>query len=246
MNLKKSILIIGANSDIARSVAYRFAKADFNLLLASRNEFDLHSLREDLAIKFSIKVNLYQLDILDLESFPEFIDRLDVLPDIIMSAVGLLGIQESIQEKPCSASLIFKTNFEGPAIFLENIAKRFAERGNGVIIGISSVAGERGRQSNYFYGSSKAGFTAFLSGLRNRLSRKNIQVITIIPGFVNTKMIKNINTPKFLTSEPKDIANKIYKATQRNQDIVFSNYKWSLIMQFIKLIPEKIFKRLKL
>jgi short-subunit dehydrogenase len=115
-----------------------------------------------------------------------------------------------------------------------------------VIIGISSVAGERGRQSNYFYGSSKAGFTAFLSGLRNRLSRKNIQVITIIPGFVNTKMIKNINTPKFLTSEPKDIANKIYKATQRNQDIVFSNYKWSLIMQFIKLIPEKIFKRLKL
>lgn len=246
MKQRKSILIIGANSEIARSVAYRFAKADHDLLLVSRNKSDLQSIKHDLSIRYKIEVNLYELDILDTNFFSEFIEDLDVLPDIVISAVGLLGAQEKIQDNPISASLVIKTNFEGPVIFFENIVKRFEERGSGVIIGISSAAGERGRQSNYFYGSSKAGFTSFLSGLRNRLSQTNIRVITIIPGFVNTKMIKDINTIKFLTTEPKDLANKIYKATQGNQDIVFSSYKWSLIMRLIKFIPERIFKRLKL
>ncbi|MDC1110379.1 SDR family oxidoreductase [Gammaproteobacteria bacterium] len=246
MSKNQSILIVGASSEIAQSIAYRFAREQYDLLLVSRKKSDILELQEDLLSKFDIQVTISELDIIEISHFSKFIDNLKILPDVVLCAVGLLGDQHRSQENALSASLVLKTNFEGPAIFLENIASKFSERGAGTIIGISSVAGERGRQSNYFYGSSKAGFTVFLSGLRNRLSRSNVHVITIIPGFVNTKMIKGISSPKFLTTEPRLLAEKIYKGLINKKDIVYSDYKWKFIMCFIRLIPEKIFKKLKL
>jgi decaprenylphospho-beta-D-erythro-pentofuranosid-2-ulose 2-reductase len=246
MSDRKSILIIGAKSEIAAAVAYKFAANNFNIILASRDLSGLNNLQQDLSIKFNIDVKLCILDILDAEYFSKFIDNLDVLPDIVICAVGLLGDQIISQSDQWQGSLVLRTNFEGPALFLGMIANQFTNRGHGTIIGISSVAGERGRQSNYFYGSAKAGLTSYLSGLRNRLADQNVHVITIIPGYVNTKMIDGMSLPKFLISQPDELAKKIYDGVQKNKDVIYSSFKWHAIMSLIKLIPERAFKKLKL
>lgn len=112
---------------------------------------------------------------------------------------------------------------------------------NGTIIGLSSVAGERGRQSNFIYGSAKAGFTAYLAGLRNYLFHKNVHVMTVIPGFMNTQMTENLQTPKPLTAEPEQAANIIYKAYKKKANVVYVTFVWWGIMMVIRNIPEFIF-----
>src|SRR5690606_12784913 len=116
----------------------------------------------------------------------------------------------------------------------------------GTIVGISSVAGERGRQSNYLYGSAKAGFTAYLSGLRNALFSDNVHVVTVLPGFVYTKMTENLNLPKLLTAQPSEVADAIYAAVQKKKNTIYVRWFWKWIMLIIKCIPEFIFKKLKL
>jgi short-subunit dehydrogenase len=119
-------------------------------------------------------------------------------------------------------------------------------RGSGTIIGISSVAGERGRASNYVYGAAKAGFTAFLSGLRNRLAAKGVRVITVKPGFVATRMTEGMKLPPRLTAQPEEVAAAILAATSRRFDVTYVRPIWWLIMAIIRLIPEPVFKKLKL
>jgi short-subunit dehydrogenase len=119
-------------------------------------------------------------------------------------------------------------------------------RGKGAIIGISSVAGERGRQSNYFYGSAKAGFTAYLSGLRNRLYKKGVHVMTVKPGFVRTKMLDNMQTPGPLTAMPSQVAEDIYQGLTKKKNSIYTKSVWRPVMYVIKSIPEPIFKKLKL
>ena len=116
----------------------------------------------------------------------------------------------------------------------------------GFIIGISSVAGERGRQKNYIYGSAKSAFSTYLSGLRQELSKKNINVITVHPGFVKTKMTKDIKTIKFLTTTPDKVALDIFKGQQFNKSIIYTTFYWRYIMLIINIIPESLFKRLNL
>jgi short-subunit dehydrogenase len=129
---------------------------------------------------------------------------------------------------------------------LDLISSEFEKRGSGIIIGISSVAGDRGRASNYIYGSAKAAFTTYLSGLRNRFSSKGIQVITVKPGYVNTKMTENYKLPKILTAQPIQVGTDIWKAFAKKRDIIYSLWFWRWIMVIIKLIPEFLFKKLKL
>ena len=136
-----------------------------------------------------------------------------------------------------------RTNYEGPSLLLGEIANRFEARGSGSIIGISSVAGVRGRASNYIYGSAKSGFTTFMSGMRNRLHKSNVNVLSILPGFVNTKMTRSLNLPKLLTSQPEDISKITYKYKSHSKEFEVSS--WRIIMIVIRLIPEFIFKRTK-
>ncbi len=117
---------------------------------------------------------------------------------------------------------------------------------DGTIVGISSIAGERGRATNYVYGSAKAGFTAFLSGLRNRLSSKGVNVITILPGFVATKMTEKMNLPKLLVITPKKMADVIINAVYKNKDVAFSMPIWIIIKLIVNFIPERFFKKLML
>ena len=134
-------------------------------------------------------------------------------------------------------------NYKGPILFINEIKKILKI---GFIIGISSVAGERGRQKNYIYGSAKSAFSTYLSGLRQELSKKNIDVITVHPGFVKTKMTKDIKTIEWLTTTPDKVAMDIFKGQQSNKSIIYTKFYWRYIMLIINFIPESLFKRLNL
>mgnify|MGYP000571915184 FL=1 len=141
---------------------------------------------------------------------------------------------------------MINTNFTGYASILDIIIDDFKRKNNGCIIGISSVAGDRGRASNYMYGSTKSAFSSYLSGLRNSLKKFNINIITIKPGFVRTKMTSNIKMNKYLTATPEKVAKDVHKAWKRKRDIVYTPWYWKYIFIIIKIIPEKIFKKMNL
>ena len=138
------------------------------------------------------------------------------------------------------------TNYIGPALLMGALAGRFEERGSGVLVGVSSVAGDRGRATNYVYGSAKAGFTAFLSGLRNRLARTGVHVITVKPGFVRTRMTEGMDLPARLTATPDEVAAAVVEAIRRRRDVVYVRRVWRLIMLIVRALPEPLFKRLRI
>lgn len=240
--MTKSILIIGGTSDIGIAIAKKFASHDYNIFLAARNIQILERVKKDLELNQKIKVTPLTLDILDDNSYKTFLDNLEKIPEIVVCSVGYMGDQLINEKSLHERSLVMKTNYEGPVNFLSEIANHYEKIQSGTIIGISSVAGDRGRAINYIYGSAKSGFTAFLSGLRNRLFKNNVKVITILPGPVETKMTKGMKLPKFLTSKPKFVADSVYRAAFNKKDIVYITPIWRLIMLIIKIIPEKIFK----
>src|SRR5690606_28395425 len=139
-----------------------------------------------------------------------------------------------------------RSNFEGPALILGMFANRFEARGRGTIVGISSVAGERGRATNYVYGAAKAGFTAFLSGLRNRLAKTEVRVLTVKPGFVATRMTDGVAVPATLTASPDEAAEAVARAGRRRRNVIYLRPVWGLIRLVIRAIPEAVFMRLKL
>jgi NAD(P)-dependent dehydrogenase (short-subunit alcohol dehydrogenase family) len=172
------------------------------------------------------------------------VESLDKLPDTVVCVVGLLPDQSRAASDTEYASLALRTNFEGPAILLGLFAESFENRGRGTIVGVSSVAGDRGRASNYVYGSAKAGLTAFLSGLRARLWRSGVRVVTVTPGFVRTRMTAGLVLPPFLTAEPGDVAEAIFRAAETNpRDIVYVRRSWRYVMGIIGTMPEVLFKR---
>jgi len=241
-----NILILGAHSDIAIAVAHRFAEAGYQIQLAARNINNLAADKSDIELRHQVNVTLHEFDALDTTSHSYFVEQLTILPNITVCAVGYMGVQSENEREIKEASLVIRSNYEGPVSILSVLANCFEARGCGCLVGISSVAGERGRASNYVYGSAKAGFTAFLSGLRNRLAKKGVHVVTVLPGFVTTKMTEGMDLPKKLTAQPKEVANAIFNAVQKKQNIIYTRPVWRFIMIIIRNIPEQIFKRLKL
>jgi decaprenylphospho-beta-D-erythro-pentofuranosid-2-ulose 2-reductase len=239
------VLILGAVSDIGRAIAAAYAKAGRPLVLVARRPERLARDAEDLRLRFGADITVMALDVTDLAGHVPLIEALNPFPDTVVSVVGLLGDQRAPIARE-SAALIMQTNYVAPSLFLEEIANRMKVRGRGAIIGISSVAGDRGRASNYVYGSAKAGFTAFLSGLRNRLAPFKIDVVTVKPGFVNTRMTQGMALPRALTAQPDEIAHAVLRAEERRQDVIYVRRSWRFIMAVINLIPEKIFKHMKL
>lgn len=243
---RQAVLIIGARSDIAMALARRYAAAGHDLQLAARSSVSLAADAADLALRHGISASVHDLDILDTASFAAFLDSLPALPDTAICVVGLLGDQAASQADPETAALVMRSNYEGPALITGMIAERFAARGTGTIIGISSVAGERGRASNYVYGSAKAGYTAFLSGLRNRLAASGVHVMTVLPGFVRTKMTAGMPLSPALTAEAPAVADAIFTAAAGRRDVIYTKGIWRLVMAVIRAIPEAVFKKTKL
>ena len=159
--MNNTILIIGGKSDIALAIAYKFASEGWNLQLIARNSSELEKVSKDIKIRYQINISIYELDILDLDTFKDVIDSFDRLPEIAICAVGLLGNQNQNEKDSSNSSLIMKTNYLYPSLFLGEIANHFEKRGSGSIIGISSVAGVRGRASNYIYGLQNLVFQPF-------------------------------------------------------------------------------------
>ena len=238
----KNVLFLGALSDIAKSTVHKFGENGYNLQLAARNLDDLKKISADLKIRYNVNINVYEFDILKTENHQNFIKDLKEIPSIIICAVGFMGEQKKSENNTKLRVKVLRTNYESPVNIISDFANIFENRGYGTIVGISSVAGDRGRSSNYIYGSAKAGFTTFLSGLRNRLAKKNVHVLTVIPGTVYTKMTLNSKLPKFFTSSPNEVAEDIYNAVIKKKNIIYTMKIWRFIMFIIKFIPEGIFK----
>lgn len=244
--MSKNLLILGATSDMAVAIAHKFANKGFGLTLAARNLEKLNPIESDIRIRYKASVSSVLFEALNFKSHQQFYRDLNDKPDIVICVFGMLGDQAQAQTDWESCEEIINSNYTGAVSILNIVANDFEKRKSGVIVGISSVAGDRGRQSNYFYGSAKAGFTAYLSGIRNRLFVSGVHVLTVKPGFVKTKMIENLKTPAPITGSPAAVAENVYKAVMKKKDVIYVLPIWRWIMLIIKYIPEGIFKKLKL
>ncbi len=228
--MSKTALILGANSDMAKAIAQRFKAEGFDLLLAVRNP-------KEGELKF---------DAVDFESHEAFVQNLPVVPDVVVVAFGVLIEGDESFNAPKESLDSTLVNYSGVVSILGHLAKPMAERGSGTIIGISSVAGERGRGTNYVYGSAKAGMTAYLDGLRNYLFPKGVHVVTVKPGYVDTKMKAHKPTPGIVTASPEQVAKAVWRGYQGQKNTLYVIGIWRWIMVIIRNIPEFIFKRMKL
>ncbi len=242
----KTLLIIGSTSDIARATGLYFQAQGWNIILAGRNEVALQAMSQDFSVRSGKQCSYALFDTAIADSADKLWANLTQEPDAVLCAVGLLGDQEKARHDMSLAQDVLTTNLTGLVPLLSKTADVFEKRGHGAIIGISSVAGERGRASNYVYGAAKAGFTVFLSGLRNRLCKNNVHVMTVNPGFVATRMTEGMNLPALLTATPEQVARDIYKALHKKKNVLYTKWFWRYIMLLIKLLPESVFKKLSL
>jgi short-subunit dehydrogenase len=231
---------------MAVAIAKKMGGSGYDLQLAARNVARLQPLHSDLSIRYNITSTLHEFDAEKPEGHAAFFSSLPTLPDITICVFGYLGEQKLAESDWQECERIIRVNYTGAVSILNIVANAYAAQEKGAIVGISSVAGERGRQSNYFYGSAKAGFTAYLSGLRNRLFHDKVHVLTVQPGFVYTRMTENMPLPGLLTATPVYVADTVYKAILKKKNIIYVKWFWRWIMLIIKSIPEFMFKKLKL
>lgn len=241
------LLVLGANSDIAWAVACRFAKSErADTYLASRDTDLLGEKAAFLETEYDVKASAFAFNALDYDSHAVFWAELDPKPDVVVLAFGYLGEQQVAQTDFSEARKIIETNFVGAVSILEHVAAEFQARRSGTIIALGSLAGERGRESNYFYGAAKAGLAIYLGGLRNRLCKSNVRVITVLPGFVHTKMTKDLALPNLPIVPADRVADDIYKGFVNAKPIFYSPWYWRWIMLLSRNIPERIYMRMNL
>ncbi len=238
------VLVVGASSDIGRALAERFAKAGHALHLSARRLEEIEADRADFALRYAIDAQCHRFDVLDLDATDPFLAGLDPKPAIVISVVGLMPPQQSCAEQPDIAALTVQTNLTATGWLMEAAARHLVSmEEETALIGISSVAGDRGRARNYWYGAAKAGFSALLSGLRQKYARTSLHVMTVKPGFVRTRMTEQMDLPPALTSEPEQLADLVYKRLMTKRHVVY-DLRWRLIMTVIRLLPERIFRML--
>jgi decaprenylphospho-beta-D-erythro-pentofuranosid-2-ulose 2-reductase len=242
------ILILGATSAISRSMAGLLAAQGHSLFLASRDEEELTRLACDLFVRYGVAVHSGVVDAEDFGSHEAFISRVNAVMgpiDGVICAIGYLGEQPDDSHRGAAVRRIADINFSGPASVLAPVAKQMEARGSGFILGISSVAGDRGRQSNYAYGAAKGAFSLYLQGLRNRLQASGVRVITVKLGFVDTAMTYG-KPGLFLVASPEGVARRLCRLSERASGVYYVPRFWWLLMLVIKGLPEAFFKRLKL
>ncbi len=244
---KKPILILGATSSIAQASAAAFARRGYPLYLAARDQEELTRIATDLSIRYEIPIFCGYFDAEAISVHQAFFTKVLTETQGLSGVVQVFGYLSATapgkqQEEDLKTITI---NFTGAVSLLNLCADYFAQQQTGFIIGVSSVAGDRGRQSNYIYGAAKGALSLYLQGLRNKLYSQNVRVITIKPGFVDTRMM--FGRPGiFLAASPDYIGERIARSIKTQRDIIYLPGFWRYIMLIIKLIPEKIFKRLNL
>ena len=244
-----TVLILGAASAIARAIALELAARGYGLQLAGRDMEELERIATDARVRHGIEAKPVFFDALRTETHEAFVrDCREASRDTLAGAVlcfGALGDQGAAQADPAEARRILDTNFTGAVSVLSILANHFEEKRSGFLCALSSVAGDRGRQSNYVYGAAKAGLTVFLQGLRNRLFRSGVRVVTIKPGFVDTAM--TFGRPgMFLVASPQAVAARVVSAIEKGKDQAYVPGFWRFVMLAIRMLPERIFKRMRL
>jgi short-subunit dehydrogenase len=244
----RNVLIVGATSAIAQATARLLAADGDRLFLIARDSNRLEAVAADLKTRGAAQVETCVMDVADHERhepvIEQAVERLGAL-DTVLVAHGSLPDQAACETSVQRMREQIDINFLSAVCLLTHLANRFAAQGRGTIAVISSVAGDRGRQSNYVYGAAKGGLSVFLQGLRNRLHRDGVRVLTIKPGFVDTPMTAALEKG-VLWASPETIARGIYKAIERGRDVAYLPGFWRPIMAAIRLIPESLFKRLRL
>ena len=244
----RRILVLGATSGIAEACIRLWANRGDALYLVARNADKLAVVAADAKTRGASHVGTAVANLDDTAGHPEVLAHaINSLGggDVAVLALGVLGEQPDAEKNFGTADQILHTNFVAPVSLLTWLANYTAQRHAGTLAVLSSVAGERGRKSNYVYGSSKAGLTAFVDGLRNRIDRDGVRVMTIKPGPVKTAMTEGMKgSAKFADDEA--VAASLVKAMDRGKDVVYVPGIWRVIMAVIRAIPERVFKKMNL
>lgn len=244
----RKVLIVGATSAIAEAVARLLAAQGDLLYLVGRRAETLEAIAADLRVRGAARVQTEVMDANAIERHASLLDHADVALgglDTVLIAHGTLSDQAACQQSVALTFQELHTNALSVIALLTLIANHFEAQRVGTIAVISSVAGDRGRQSNYVYGTAKAAVSTFLSGLRQRLYKSGVQVVTIKPGFVDTPMTRDFSKG-LLWAKPERVARDIVRAMENGKDVVYTPGFWWAIMQLIKSIPEFVFRRLPL
>lgn len=239
-------LILGATSDIGFAIARSFAEQRFEILLAARHPQQLEAFRSDIGIRYNVQCSAHAFDAERFDTHAAFYEALPTVPYVTVYVIGYMNDNETVIRDWKETLRTIHANYTGAVSILNIVAADYEKRGEGTIVGISSVAGNRGRQSNYIYGSAKAGFTAYLSGLRNRLYHHDVHVVTVLPGFVATKMTEHLNLPKLLTAKPEEVGRAVWNAVDKKKNVIYVKWFWRWIMLIITSLPEGLFKKRKL
>ena len=245
----KKILIVGAASAIASACARLWAAEKAEFFLVARNAERLRQVADDLVARGATAAHVYALDMNDLAQHARMLDACFAAlrtVDIALVAHGTLPDQAACERDVELALREFSSNGLSVISALTLLANRMEPQRAGVIAVISSVAGDRGRFSNYVYGTAKAAVSTFCEGLRARLFHAGVHVLTIKPGFVDTPMTRGLPLPAALVATPERVARDIQRAIERRGNSIYTPGFWALIMLVIKSVPNFIFKRLKL
>lgn len=243
-----AVVVLGAASPIARSIALECARLGHDIVVAGRDGEELDRIAADLRIRTGRRVEAAEFDAADPSAHARFFeavaDRFRPIAGVV-AAFGSMTDQDAINQDPILAQSVAAVNYSGAVSACLYAARLLEEQQAGWIVGIASVAGDRGRPSNYVYGSAKGGFALFLQGLRSRMAKKGVHVLTVKPGFVDTSMTFG-KKGVFLAASPDAVAKTVLKALGKGKNSIYVPGFWAGIMRIIKSIPEPVFKKLNL
>ncbi|MFC1584208.1 SDR family oxidoreductase [Fibrobacterota bacterium] len=243
----ETVAVFGSTSGIARAVVGELISQGYNVVLCARSSEALERQARDIKVKHGKQIETITWDVLDFgrhrEKVKHLVENHHITGAVI--AVGVMPSQEDSEQNYGLIQEVFQTNLTGPVILMTALAHYFQKKRSGFICCISSVAGDRGRQSNAIYGSSKGGLSTYLQGLRNKLAPYHVLVQTVKPGQVRTPMTAHMkDSPLF--ADPERVAKDIVKGLEKKREVVYSPFYWRVIMGIIRIIPEFLFKRMKL
>lgn len=243
-----AVLLLGATGGVAQALGRRLAARGARLFLVARRADRLAAVAADLELRGARVVGRAVADLDDPAGHAGLVAAAAAALgriDLAVVAHGVLGDQARAEADPDEAERILRANLTGPALLAQAVGRALAAQRGGVLVGISSVAGDRGRQSNYFYGAAKGGFSTFLAGLRNRLHRDGVAVVTMKPGFIDTAMTAHLPRNRLYAS-PDRVAGIVLRAAARGRAVAYAPGFWRAVMLVIRAIPEAVFVRLRL
>jgi len=244
----RRVIILGATSAVAEAVARRYAAQKARLVLAARRAEDLATLAGDLKVRGAEEVETFVLDLAQADSGSAFAAMAQAFGgvDVVVLAYGVLTDQSRAEQDLAYAAAQIRTNFDSAALWCLMAARILEEQGAGSLVVIGSVAGDRGRQSNYVYGAAKAGLGVLVQGLAHRLAKRGARAVVVKPGFIDTPMTSHLPKGGPLWSKPDAIAAVIQKAADRSGPVVYAPWYWRFILLIVRLVPAPIFHKTRL